>query len=368
MKFKVGDRVQFLNQTGGGRVKRILNSKMVEVETNDGFALPTLVNELILSRRGQESVELSKDKFFEGVLADPKKPKVAEPVYEEEEAYTERIDKISLMKRRNTVPEGLYLAFVPQNQKVFLSGDFDVYFFNHSPHDCLVNIFLQDVASGQFMGKDYDAVPAHSKLLLDSIPVGELEEWSRGMIQVMLHPEKSDELFKPMSVSFGIKGGRFTKQDNYKEYNLLPEVMFLFGLWDAQDFVQMHPEGRKLKISGEESVSGSAVHVKPKPFIARHQTSPSEAVVDLHIEAVAEDYRSMDKGQMLGFQVGYFTKCMESALTNNFRKVTFIHGVGQGVLKNALLEVLKDYDGIQYQDAPMSNFGMGAIEVRFSGK
>ncbi len=367
MKFKKGDRVSFLNETGGGIIKKILNSKTVAVETADGFELPTLITDLILSERNI----VSKSEFYGDILDDEKtkaKKAAAQQAIqaeEYEEEYSERINSIVKMKRRNPVPEGIYLGFAPQNQMLFLSGAIDVYVFNNTHYDVLINLFLQDHESGSFYGQDYDAIPADSKLLLNSIEISDIERWSRGIMQMMVHTEKVDQLYKPMSATFNVKPNRFTREDNFKEYSLLEEKMFLFGLWEVEDFILLHPEGRKLKISGEDSVNGTAVHVKPKPFIARHQTGPGEAVVDLHIEAIAEDVKTMDKGQMLGFQVGYFTKCMESAFTNRFYKVTFIHGIGSGVLKNALIQVLKDYDGIQYQDAPMSNFGMGAIDVRF---
>ena len=48
MKLKIGDRVRFLNETGGGYVKRFLDNQMVEVETQDGWAIPYLSSELIV--------------------------------------------------------------------------------------------------------------------------------------------------------------------------------------------------------------------------------------------------------------------------------------------------------------------------------
>ncbi len=39
MRFKVGDKVKFLNENGGGKVVAIVDSKLVKVETDDGFEL-----------------------------------------------------------------------------------------------------------------------------------------------------------------------------------------------------------------------------------------------------------------------------------------------------------------------------------------
>jgi len=44
--------------------------------------------------------------------------------------------------------------------------------------------------------------------------------------------------------------------------------------------------------------------------------------------------------------------------------VTFIHGVGNGVLRANLIDLVKNQEGIEFFDAPMSQFGVGALEIR----
>ena len=52
-KFQVGDKVNFLNATGGGTVKRIIDTRMVEVTIEDGFDIPVLMSDLVLDFRSQ---------------------------------------------------------------------------------------------------------------------------------------------------------------------------------------------------------------------------------------------------------------------------------------------------------------------------
>ena len=42
MKFKVGDRVKFLNENGGGVVSKIVSPSMVNVAIEDGFEIPSI--------------------------------------------------------------------------------------------------------------------------------------------------------------------------------------------------------------------------------------------------------------------------------------------------------------------------------------
>ena len=52
-KFQIGDKVNFLNATGGGTVKRIIDTRMVEVTIEDGFDIPVLMSDLVLDFRSQ---------------------------------------------------------------------------------------------------------------------------------------------------------------------------------------------------------------------------------------------------------------------------------------------------------------------------
>jgi len=47
MKFKIGDKVRFLNTTGGGTIVKEINTFMVSVAIEDGFEIPTLTSELV---------------------------------------------------------------------------------------------------------------------------------------------------------------------------------------------------------------------------------------------------------------------------------------------------------------------------------
>ena len=47
MEFKIGDKVKFLNEQGGGVVSEILNKKIVKLITDDGFEIPYFVHTLL---------------------------------------------------------------------------------------------------------------------------------------------------------------------------------------------------------------------------------------------------------------------------------------------------------------------------------
>ena len=50
-------------------------------------------------------------------------------------------------------------------------------------------------------------------------------------------------------------------------------------------------------------------------------------------------------------------------MKNRLRKVTFIHGVGNGTLRDAIVEKMKEYESLEHQSASLAKFGVGAVDV-----
>ncbi len=355
MKFKVGDKVKFLNESGGGIITRIVNSKMVHVAIEDGFDIPTLTSELLkienLSGPG---------KFFDETY------NVEIPVQEnhtQAAEQEERVSGLSVLRSQNIFSPGIFLAFVPQEQKWLITGDLDIYLINHTGFDILFSFFLLD-SKGIYHGLDYDAIPAESKILLQTISREEIEKWSEGVVQLLLHKEEANKLLLPVNSAFRIKSTKFFKETSYVECSFLQETAFLAKLPLLQDSRSLSNNEIDQKHERNKAQVSQAVQAKPEALIDRHKITPRMAEVDLHISALREDYNQLDKHEILQIQTGYFNRCLNSALENQFFKVYFIHGVGNGTLKKAIQDELNEYgDDIQYQDAPFNKYGSGAVEV-----
>lgn len=97
--------------------------------------------------------------------------------------------------------------------------------------------------------------------------------------------------------------------------------------------------------------------------LAQHMIDSTTAEVDLHIERLAYDYADLPAHEAFATQMRYFRSCMNQAVANRVGKVIFICGVGHSILRGELLKELKAYDNVVVMDAPMSRYGVGAIEV-----
>jgi len=108
-----------------------------------------------------------------------------------------------------------------------------------------------------------------------------------------------------------------------------------------------------------EKHRGSA---KPKKKAKKkHKQGPRE--IDLHIHQVLDDYKGMSNSEIVNVQLNHFEKELNKAILNREQKIVFIHGVGEGVLKHALQQLLSHYDNVVFYDASYSKYGFGATEV-----
>lgn len=85
--------------------------------------------------------------------------------------------------------------------------------------------------------------------------------------------------------------------------------------------------------------------------------------VDLHIHQLAPSTRGMTKHEMLNLQIDSAKRQLEFAIRKRIQKVVFIHGVGEGVLKEELYYLFRRYENVKYYDADYQKYGLGATEV-----
>jgi dsDNA-specific endonuclease/ATPase MutS2 len=85
--------------------------------------------------------------------------------------------------------------------------------------------------------------------------------------------------------------------------------------------------------------------------------------VDLHIHQLVKSERGMDAYDKLNLQIDTARHKIEWAIQSRIPKLVFIHGVGQGVLKEELNYLFQRYGQIKFYDADYQKYGRGATEI-----
>jgi translation elongation factor EF-Ts len=361
MKYNVGDRVKFLTESGGGIIRKIVGPNLVNVETEDGFEVPTMTRDIILVSANTAAEKL----FAEGY--DNKE--------EKEEAIQEKIVKgevntvtdDSLVSTLIVYPSDrdpnkyqMNIAFVPDQQNMPVAGELFIYLMNYSSNDALFSIHNQNgdaynlVCSGK--------VPAFSKYYITSISREELDSFLSAHIQVLVLNHQSKQLYAPISADMQIRGSKFYKESSYVDDKILHQKAIIYELFKFRNI----PIINQLSIAKDVDVhSTKAKNYIKNDAILKHKTERDTAVVDMHIWELVDDHSRLTNAEMLNIQLGYFDKCLRSAIDHKFKKVVFIHGVGTGKLKEEIHQLLDERDNVSYRPASMADYGVGATLVEF---
>lgn len=367
MKLKVGDKVKFLNQTGGGVVARIVSSQIVDVTDDTGFDIPTLVKDLIKVEPMQGA-----GKLFEQDI-DVEAPAKQVVQFQTTASYDEEtISPLRPVPESRNIDKGVYLAFVPHEQRWLITGDMDIYILNRTPYTFLASLFLQRETA--FEGIDYSAIAPESKMYIDTIDRESIDLWMRGVVQGMFHYDSGVTVLNTVSADFKIKGSRFYKEEGYVETGCLGTKALLISLTKLSDIntIAVIEDKKKVAVFDKEDVRQEPIVIRkakvinPDNVLEQYFIEPNVAEVDLHIEALYPNCESLDDHSKFEIQMDFFRKCLNAAIVNRVQKVIFIHGVGSGVLKNEIIKELKKYKGLHYFDASMAKYGVGATEVYFS--
>lgn len=84
--------------------------------------------------------------------------------------------------------------------------------------------------------------------------------------------------------------------------------------------------------------------------------------VDLHIHELIDSELGMSNFDKVSLQLKTAKSKLEEAISKKQKKIVFIHGRGDGVLKNEVRNLLKNYP-VTFHDASFTKYGQGATEV-----
>ena len=86
--------------------------------------------------------------------------------------------------------------------------------------------------------------------------------------------------------------------------------------------------------------------------------------VDLHIHELVDDQRGLADRAKLAIQMAHFERMMDIAKREKLRRIVFIHGVGQGVLRHQIRTALdRHHPDCNCREGDPRKYGSGATEV-----
>ena len=154
---------------------------------------------------------------------------------------------------------------------------------------------------------------------------------------------------------------KFYRQNSYEKTRFFPQNAIVFSLLEPG----MESEVEKLN----EADLTKLILEKEEPKVVVRKVASSDLVeIDLHIHELLEDTRGLAKHDLLEVQMGRFRNELETAIANGTKRIVFIHGVGNGTLKQELRKELSTkYKKYGFQDASFKEYGYGGTMVILKG-
>lgn len=343
---KVGDKVRFLNTTGGGIIKGFQGKDIVLVEDQEGFDIPVLTREVVV-------IEPSNDMQVR---------QVAKPVTEIQQNITSPQNKHEEYKPEET-QEGeqltIFLAYLPVDIKNLSTTNFECYLINDSNYYLSYN-YMSRLESG-WISRNAGVIEPNTKLFIEEFNKEVLNDIEHICLQFIAYKKgKSFAIKNPYSVEVRIDTVKFYKLHSFRDNDYFEDGAIIYPI-TRRDLAE-----REFTFSAEEieQAMKQKEHQRPRiqPIVKKEKNIIIE--IDLHAVELLDSVNGLSSGDILEYQLTKFREAMEENKKNKGQKIVFIHGKGDGVLKNAILKELKTkYKSAYYQDASFREYGYGATMV-----
>ena len=363
---KIGDTVRFLSSTGGGRVVKI-EGNIAHVEEDDGFTTPVLLKELVVvSSAGQESAR--RDIF--GGTGQQSQQKEAErqskfvPTAVPEAPKPEPVAETPGGERLNVV-----LAYCAMELKHLSTTAFEAYLVNDSNYYLYFTYLSRADDAPGWTARHAGLIEPGMQVFLEELSREQVGQLDRVAFQyVAFKRDKPFALKAPVAVECRLDTTKFFKLHCFRDNPYFDEPVI------AVDIVKNDVPQRSM--SFDSSSLEDAMRQKRdsdrrqlrKPVQKHtHAKADGPLVVDLHVSELLDSTNGMSNADILNYQIDTFRRIMDENLRNKGKKIVFIHGKGEGILRQAIMKELNyRYKGHDVQDASFREYGYGATQVTIS--
>ncbi|MCX7986425.1 MAG: DUF2027 domain-containing protein [Bacteroidales bacterium] len=344
---RVGDRVKFLNDAGGGIVTRISGNEAY-VQDDDGFEIPTLLSNLIrdagsnmYDQTGYVSEgddEIESDEILEKKTAE-KVEKSTEDIAVEITEFAQRL--------------AVTLAFVLETDSAKTDERrVGIYLLNEGDYFLYYAIGLDILKKRKNIG--YGLLEPQMMAQVGSYTVQMLYDYTAISVAVL-----------PFNVQSYAAVSAIEIKIDWSELNLMASSSFQPNeYFDKPAVILDLKELNEIRLKKEALLNAT----KPSVKVDTPSRQPVKEIeeVDLHIDKIVspEQLSQLTTSQILEIQLDRFTFALESAIKAKTKRIVFIHGVGNGKLRYEIQKTLRrKYPHLDFQDASFAEYGYGATMV-----
>jgi len=339
---KVGDKVKFLNDVGGGTVTGFVNKNTVNVTDEDGFEVPYPISQLVNVSVPVGSQPAGGARPENQTVQHETKPEFIEP-------------KGEIINGKNK-PD-FYFCFVPVDPKNPLAKEIEMYLVNDSNFTVIYN--YSHISADEVHAVKQGNVKSNSREKIDSLVQEDLSELPDFGFQLIYFRETESEWNQPITKKFRVNPVKFYKESTFQSNSYFRKNALVLQITPNP----LHAELDKLTQEDFKKVV-KAKEITESPERKERKRNVEEVVIDLHITELLDNPEGLSNREMLDIQMEAVESEMNLAIKNHAKRIVFIHGVGQGVLKQEVTKILNQkFKKYSFQDASFKEYGYGATMV-----
>lgn len=377
-----GDVVRYLSSTGGGTIARI-EGKTAWVAEDNGFEMPVALSELVVVQPAGTKPQAAHLMFDQKAYDQGKMSREEEKPLSKD--ITPKPEPEPELPPQPETPHGnkinVALAFEPGNLRELGSTVFNAVLVNDSNYT-LQFTFMRAAEQDREFTTVYSGVAGPNELIDMAQPTHEdLNGYHRVALQYVAYKaDRQFELKAPVSVVRRLDLTKF-----YKLHCFRPGTYFTNKVLEIKlvtDDVPDHPlqlgdAARHIDTSATPADKRLVRELSGKYRVdrGRRRTNADDPArnpnkllppieIDLHIHALTDSIAGLSNADMLTMQLDAVEAAMKAHRRRIGQKIIFIHGKGNGVLRHAVLDLLKrKYPTAELQDASFAEYGFGATLV-----
>lgn len=333
MDIRIGDIVRFISEKLEGKVTGIIDNTTVNVYCDEyGFEIPGSVTDLVVihSDFNVPSPQNGSGK--------------TQP--QQQKAVT--------MQSANTV----YLAVVPENFNNLTDSRYELFIVNDTAQTCLYSI-------SAFNGEKYSGILASNCNPDSTSPIGtytlkEIDNQLKALnIQAIFFQKGITTPKAAIDTQIKLNPVNLCKSGSYKHSKWFDGISLLRPL-DKENIQKTEIDEKQLRQAIQEKKTTIAEETPRPP----KQMVGNILEIDLHIDQLLETTSGMENKDILEYQMDVFHKTLEEYKLRKGQKIVFIHGKGDGVLRQRILwELQTKFKRFHHQDASFKQYGYGATMV-----
>lgn len=222
---KIGDKVRFLSEVGGGRVSGFQGKDIVLVEDEDGFDVPMRITEVVVI--GEEDYDT---RHVVEVKLKQKAQTAAPPMEEELEPADQPITfRAKPEERKGGDKLSAYLAFVPMNVKELMQTRFESYLVNDSNY--YLRYTLLSAEGTAYSVRSTGEVEPNTKAYIEEFGREDLQGLEHLCVQMLAYKRDKHFLLKPpVNVPLRIDGVKFYKLHAFEENDFFEEPALIYTI------------------------------------------------------------------------------------------------------------------------------------------